>query len=112
MNSYMGLLVNSFNERVVEETMCRDTINIGWNGHLYDCDFNQALELNIGALNVKSTSDSGSEKGCSVVDEILGSEYESTPKTIWDIESFSIFEKQRIQHASHCYGCTAGAGSS
>jgi hypothetical protein len=64
--------------------MCKFTISVGWDGQLYDCDFNQMLELN---------TDHGS------------------PKHIKDFD-FSILEKRRIVTGQHCYGCTAGAGSS
>jgi len=81
--SYMGLLANHFNPATVEHVMCRDLVSIGWDGKIYDCDFNQMLDL-------------------------------ETPggKNIWEIESFSELANSGIATDSHCFGCTAGAGSS
>jgi radical SAM/Cys-rich protein len=82
-DEYMGLLANQFNPATVEHVMCRDLVSIGWDGKIYDCDFNQMLDL-------------------------------ETPggKNIWEIESFSELANSRIATDSHCFGCTAGAGSS
>jgi radical SAM/Cys-rich protein len=82
-DAYMGLLANHFNSATVEHVMCRDLVSIGWDGKIYDCDFNQMLDL-------------------------------ETPgrKNIWEIESFSELANSRIATDSHCFGCTAGAGSS
>ena len=82
--SYMQKLIDSFNPVAASNVMCKFTISVGWDGQLYDCDFNQMLELN---------TDHGS------------------PKHIKDFD-FSILEKRRIVTGQHCYGCTAGAGSS
>jgi radical SAM/Cys-rich protein len=81
--SYMGLLANHFNPATVDRLMCRSLVSIGWDGKLYDCDFNQMLDL-------------------------------ETPggKTIWEIDSFSGLANSAIATGSHCFGCTAGAGSS
>lgn len=81
--AYMALLTNHFNPATVEGLMCRDLVSIGWDGRIYDCDFNQMLDL-------------------------------ETPggKTVWEIESFEELAKKPIATASHCFGCTAGAGSS
>ena len=62
---------------------------MGWDGRLYDCDFNQMLELGV-------PSDSGARPG----------------RTIWDVDSFDQLDGRRIATGSHCFGCTAGAGSS
>ncbi len=82
--SYMKTLVNSFNLNAAKGVMCRNTISIGWDGALYDCDFNQMLNLKL-------------EK--------------STPQ---HINKFSLeaLEKRSIVTGPHCYGCTAGSGSS
>jgi radical SAM/Cys-rich protein len=82
--SYMQKLIDSFNPTAASNVMCKFTISVGWDGQLYDCDFNQMLELN---------TDHGS------------------PKHIKDFD-FSVLEKRRIVTGQHCYGCTAGAGSS
>jgi len=64
--------------------MCRNTISVGWDGYLYDCDFNQMLELRV-------------EK--------------SAPQHIRDFDLQQL-DKRAIVLNQHCYGCTAGAGSS
>jgi radical SAM/Cys-rich protein len=81
--AYAALLTNHFNPATVENLMCRDLVSIGWDGRIYDCDFNQMLDL-------------------------------ETPggKDIWEIVSFSVLANSLIATDSHCFGCTAGAGSS
>ena len=82
--AYMGLLVNHFNADNVESLMCRSLINVGHDGTLYDCDFNQALEI-----------------------------LPPGPRrTIFEIDDFGELEGNRISTAAHCFGCTAGTGSS
>lgn len=84
--SYMGLLVNHFNPGTVTKLMCRSLVSVGWDGKLYDCDFNQMLDIGMG------------ESGKSL--------------TIWDLDSLTGLAGSRIATGSHCFGCTAGAGSS
>lgn len=81
---YMTLLLNNFNPHAANAVMCKSLVSIGWDGQVYDCDFNQMLEL---PLNYKSTS-------------------------IWDIKNLNDFLNKDIALADHCYGCTAGTGSS
>jgi radical SAM/Cys-rich protein len=83
--AYMSLLVNHFNPATVDALMCRDLVSVGWDGRLYDCDFNQMLEIPIGASNAS---------------------------TIWEVDDVGGLEGARIATGSHCFGCTAGAGSS
>ncbi len=85
LNNYMCLLAGSFNSLAAEHVMCRSLLSIGWDGAIYDCDFNQMLAMPVG----------GQQR-----------------QTIWAIDSFDEFVSQRISVADHCYGCTAGAGSS
>src|SRR5712692_5057365 len=85
---YMSLLVNHFNPATVDALMCRSLVSIGWDGRLYDCDFNQMLEIPLG----------GGARGAN--------------RTIWDIGDVGVLAGERIATASHCFGCTAGAGSS
>jgi radical SAM/Cys-rich protein len=84
-SAYMSLLVNHFNPATVDALMCRDLVSIGWDGRLYDCDFNQMLEIPLGA---------------------------SSQSTIWDVADVGELAGARIATGSHCFGCTAGAGSS
>jgi radical SAM/Cys-rich protein len=81
---YLSLLVNHFNPATVAGLMCRDTISVGWDGALYDCDFNQMLELPLG----------------------------DKPRSVFELESLAELAGEPIATASHCFGCTAGAGSS
>jgi radical SAM/Cys-rich protein len=81
---YMRRLVESFNPASVAGLMCRTTLSVDWTGRLYDCDFNQMLELTVD---------------------------ESLPQTINDFDPEQ-FARRRIETAAHCFGCTAGAGSS
>ena len=83
MNDYMQLLIDNFNPQAAKGVMCTELISIGWDGQIYDCDFNQMLEI---SLN-------------------------SEVNNIFDIERLSKTEPS-IAVASHCFGCTAGAGSS
>jgi radical SAM/Cys-rich protein len=87
-DAYMGLLVNHFNPRTVPNLMCRSLVSVGWDGKLYDCDFNQMLGL--GMTPVPGTPG----------------------LTIWELDSFSGLSGRRIRTDSHCFGCTAGTGSS
>jgi radical SAM/Cys-rich protein len=82
--AYQALLVNHFNPETVSELMCRQTLSVGWDGRLYDCDFNQMLELPLGG----------------------------GPTSIFDLESLDRLPGATIATGTHCFGCTAGAGSS
>ena len=86
--AYLGLLVNHFNPATVAGLMCRALISVGYDGKLYDCDFNQMLELPLGATP------------------------DSKPLTIWDVNDLGEFADAPIATGAHCFGCTAGSGSS
>jgi radical SAM/Cys-rich protein len=83
-DSYMEKLVNAFNPVAAQSVMCRHTLSVGWDGALYDCDFNQMLDLRVEP---------------------------SLPQHIRDFGP-SALNRRRIVLGQHCYGCTAGAGSS
>ena len=85
---YMSLLVDNYNSETVSELMCKSLISVGWDGVLYDCDFNQMLELESGSFA------------------------QANLRTLWDLESFSDLDQCLIATDGHCFGCTAGAGSS
>jgi radical SAM/Cys-rich protein len=80
---YMRLLAEAFNPAAVEGLMCRTTLSVGWDGGLYDCDFNQMLDL-----------------ACAP----------EQPQTIWEFDLHRLGERS-IVTGKHCYGCTAGGGS-
>jgi radical SAM/Cys-rich protein len=87
-SEYMGLLVNHFNRATVDGLMCRTLVSVGWDGQLYDCDFNQMLEMPSGAAGA------------------------GTRLTVWDIDDVAELRGAAIATGSHCFGCTAGPGSS
>ena len=82
-DDYMHLLFTNFNLNTIDGLMCRHLVSIGYNGEIYDCDFNQMLELPVGHKR----------------------------RTIWDINTLNDLAGD-IAFANHCYGCTAGTGSS
>jgi radical SAM/Cys-rich protein len=84
LEEYMQLLVNSFNPHAALGVMCRHLVSVAWNGEVFDCDFNQMLELPL----------------------------EAKLKNIWELASFEELAHKPITFANHCYACTAGAGSS
>ena len=85
LEKYMDLLRESHNPETIPALMCRHQININWNGDLYDCDFNQALgqPMRLEHVNINDPEFS--------IDELL---------------------EREILYGEHCYGCTAGQGSS
>jgi radical SAM/Cys-rich protein len=84
LHGYMDRLATAFNPAAVDGLMCRYTLSVGWDGRLYDCDFNQMLELGLA---------------------------DEAPQTIFDATPASLASR-RIVVGPHCFGCTAGAGSS
>jgi radical SAM/Cys-rich protein len=88
LEAYMALLVNHFNPATVPALMCRSVLSVGWDGRLYDCDFNQMLDIP------------------------LAGPRETGAGSIFDLESVAGLVGQPIATAAHCFGCTAGAGSS
>ena len=87
LGDYMRMLVDAFNPATIDGLMCRNTISVGWRGEVYDCDFNQQLGM-------QWSSNGGSER-----------------LFLWDIDPESL-EDREIMTGDHCFGCTAGAGSS
>src|SRR5213075_614605 len=85
LEEYMQLLVDSFNPTTVSGLMCRNTISVSWTGEVFDCDFNQMLKMNW-------------ENG-------------TRPLHLWDLDPAAV-ENREILTGNHCFGCTAGAGSS
>ncbi len=86
LQQYMELLVNAFNPATVTGLMCRNTLSVAWDGRLYDCDFNQMLGLEVQSVN-------------------------GDRPHIRDFDLQQLSERQ-IVTGRHCFGCTAGAGSS
>lgn len=84
LEEYVRTLVNAFNPAAARGVMCRTTLSVGWDGALYDCDFNQMLELGVGF---------------------------GAPRHVAEFDLTGLAER-RIVTGRHCFGCTAGAGSS
>jgi radical SAM/Cys-rich protein len=83
-DGYMEKLADAFNPAAAAGVMCRNTISVGWDGYLYDCDFNQMLELTVDAPASRHIRDF----------------------------NLTLLNGREIVLNQHCYGCTAGAGSS
>jgi radical SAM/Cys-rich protein len=84
LQRYMDMLVQAFNPVATTALMCRDLISVSWDGVCHDCDFNQMLGIALGGK----------------------------ARTLWDVETLTELASGPIAVAAHCYGCTAGAGSS
>ena len=84
LQMYMEKLVTAFNPAAVDGLMCRYTLSVGWDGRLYDCDFNQMIDLGTAS---------------------------EMPQTILDADVAALASR-RIVTGPHCFGCTAGGGSS
>ncbi len=83
---YMGLLRQAHRDDNLDSVMCRDLVSVDWRGYLYDCDFNQMLDLPL----------TGADGARRRLEDLLTDDLDRNP----------------IQVAGHCYGCTAGQGSS
>ena len=84
LDAYMQLLFEAFNPASVAGLMCQNTLSVGWQGEVYDCDFNQQLDMQW-------------ENG--------------VPLFLWDLDPKQL-EGRPIATGNHCFGCTAGSGSS
>lgn len=83
LEKYMRLLREHFNPETVNRLMCRETLSVGWDGKLYDCDFNQALGIPL----------------------------QHRKNSVWKVEDLQFIDAE-VTLGDHCFGCTAGAGSS
>uniref|UniRef100_A0A7S2WVW2 DUF3641 domain-containing protein n=1 Tax=Rhizochromulina marina TaxID=1034831 RepID=A0A7S2WVW2_9STRA len=92
LKDYMELLVRNFNPSTVDSVMCTSTVSVGWDGKIYDCDFNQqlAMELSVPTATTEPTP---------VCD-------------VFAIDSLDDMSQIPVRLDSHCFGCTAGMGSS
>ncbi len=84
LEEYMELLISAFNPATIDGLMCRNTLSVGWRGEVYDCDFNQQLDMQW--VNGQALF-------------------------LWDLDPDAI-DNREIMTGDHCFGCTAGAGSS
>jgi len=83
-NDYMEKLINAFNPSAAEGIMCRSLLSVSYDGKIYDCDFNQMLDFQI---------------------------FTEKPMTVFDFDYNKLINRDII-FDSHCFGCTAGSGSS
>ncbi len=83
-NNYIQLLQDNFQQQNLQQVMCKNTLSVDWQGYVYDCDFNQMLQLPLGTKNEKIHLD----------------------------QLTQVLTGQSIKTLQHCYGCTAGQGSS
>lgn len=88
LGDYMALLNDAFNPSTVHGLMCRNTINVSWQGEVFDCDFNQMLKMHW-------SREGGTGQGMH----------------LWEVDPSQV-ESREILTGDHCFGCTAGAGSS
>ncbi len=101
-NDYMALLQASHREENLGAVMCRALVSVDWQGRLYDCDFNQQLGLRMGAEGVPGDAQTGAEAEAAAragglhLRDLLARDLAGAP----------------IRVAGHCFGCTAGSGSS
>ena len=84
LETYLSVLANSFNPSAAENVMCRNTLSVDYDGNLFDCDFNQILKLKISTENSQN---------------------------IMDFNLYELLNRQIVVN-QHCFGCTAGEGSS
>lgn len=82
-SEYMTSLIDAFNPSTIDGLMCRNTLSVSWDGYIYDCDFNQMLDLKVA----------------------------SSTKHIKDFNMADLMTRKVVLN-QHCYGCTAGSGSS
>jgi radical SAM/Cys-rich protein len=109
LDDYMRLLIGAFNPATVSGLMCRNTISVGWRGEVYDCDFNQQLGMQwMGRDGPSGRPDAPSRTG---IKARRRNHHNRRPLFIWDIDPDSL-EDREIMTGDHCFGCTAGAGSS
>ena len=95
--SYMHKLEAAHNPANVEHVMCRHLVSVGWEGAVYDCDFNQMLQMPLDPAGFGP----GDEEHA----------VESGSRKLWDFAPDELIGR-KIRTGSHCFGCTAGAGSS
>jgi radical SAM/Cys-rich protein len=106
LDEYMELLVTAFNPATIDGLMCRNTISVGWRGEVYDCDFNQQLGMQ---WKGRDGSTSRPERPA-VAPAPYHSGGDDRPLFLWNIDP-DLLEGREIMTGDHCFGCTAGAGS-
>ena len=105
-DSYMSELAGSFNQATVEHLMCRSQVSVSWDGRLFDCDFNQALDWPIEGPAEGSPEGPAEGPAARLPERPL----EEQP-TIFALLKHGVHVR-KMRLGDHCYACTAGAGSS
>ncbi|WP_391560993.1 arsenosugar biosynthesis radical SAM (seleno)protein ArsS [Mucisphaera calidilacus] len=95
--AYIGKLMGAHHSVNVEAVMCRSLVSVGWLGSVYDCDFNQMLQMPIEPDRYGAGADEH--------------EVETESRKLWDYSVDELVGRS-IRTGTHCFGCTAGAGSS
>jgi len=101
LGDYLSLLAGAFNADTVDRVMCRDMVHVAWDGRMYDCDFNYALEMGLGVPRGGASADAAAAPAAG-----------ATGLTVFDVDCVSELVGKRIRTGLHCFGCTAGSGSS
>ena len=102
LEGYLERLVQAFNPAAVDGLMCRRTLSVGWDGRLHDCDFNQMLDLTVEPSAPQTVMALAADVVAAASAEGSGSE----------APALAGLHGRRIVTGPHCFGCTAGAGSS
>jgi radical SAM/Cys-rich protein len=109
LDEYLTRLVNAFNPQTISGLMCRNTLSVDWQGYLYDCDFNQQLEMYMDLAGVATAGGAAPDGMTAGATPDWGIAAGAGPH----VRDFDLAAWQRhgIRTHRHCYGCTAGAGS-
>jgi radical SAM/Cys-rich protein len=111
LDEYLELLANAFNPATIDGLMCRTTLSVGWRGELYDCDFNQMLEMGL------ERGAGGEVRGANAECRMPNGEFETRNEKreaelyLWDVIPTDL-DGRGILTGVHCFACTAGCGSS
>jgi len=118
LDHYMDKLTDAHNDQNVGAVMCRSLVSIGWRGAVYDCDFNQMLQMTIESESTGMTSGKAGRTtatGTGLPEALdarqVERQVESAGRKLWDFTPGELIGRP-IRTAAHCFGCTAGAGSS
>jgi radical SAM/Cys-rich protein len=120
LQAYMELLVRNFNPAACSNVMCTSYLSVDYRGVMYDCDFNQQLEMSFDALELTSKVATGAEaeEQERLLNDVKagqgqrGSLDESPKLSVFDIERTDDMMPLKIKTANHCFGCVSGMGSS
>lgn len=116
--AYLGMLRAAFNPATIEPLMCRHQVHVGHDGALHDCDFNYALGMGIDAGTRcfgEAGDDMASTSDGAAMPDALGDGEARVPTHIRELqtpEAIERFARRKIATGEHCFGCTAGSGSS